>query len=78
MGSRKSKKQKRNWKTLVVKLFFTGLFVVSIFIFMLIILIKIGVFGNLPTYAELKQIKNNTATNIYSVDNKLLGRYYYQ
>jgi penicillin-binding protein 1A len=46
--------------------------------FTLVILVKIGVFGSLPTYADLKKIKNNTATNIYSVDNKLLGRYYYQ
>jgi penicillin-binding protein 1A len=41
-------------------------------------LVKVGVFGALPTYADLKKIKNNTATNIYSVDSKLLGRYYYQ
>ena len=78
MASKKSKKQKRNWKKLIVKLFFTGLFIVSIFIFILVILVKIGVFGSLPDYAQLKKIKNNTATNIYSVDNKLLGRYYYQ
>ncbi len=32
----------------------------------------------MPSYAVLKNIKNNTATNIYSVDNTLVGRYYYQ
>ncbi|MCD4833989.1 MAG: PBP1A family penicillin-binding protein [Bacteroidales bacterium] len=78
MCAKRSSKKKNNWKKLLVKSFFTAVFIISIFIFTLVVLVKIGVFGNLPTYAELKQIKNNTATNIYSVDNTLLGRYYYQ
>ncbi len=78
MCAKRSSKKKINWKKLLVKSFFTAVFIISIIIFTLVVLVKIGVFGNLPTYAELKQIKNNTATNIYSVDNKLLGRYYYQ
>ena len=78
MRSKKDKKQKLNWKKLLVKLFFTTIFLISILIFTLVLLVKIGVFGSLPAYSELKKIKNNTATNIYSVDNKLLGRYYYQ
>ncbi len=78
MSPKKKTKNKTNWKKLLVKSFFTAVFIISILIFILVVLVKIGVFGNLPTYAELKQIKNNTATNIYSVDNKLLGRYYYQ
>ena len=32
----------------------------------------------MPNESDLKQIRNNTATEIFSVDNKLLGRYYYQ
>ncbi|MCG8410165.1 MAG: transglycosylase domain-containing protein [Bacteroidales bacterium] len=40
--------------------------------------IRIGVFGDLPTCSDLRKIKNNIATNIYSVDDELLGRYYYQ
>jgi len=78
MSPKKKTKNKTNWKKLLVKSFFTAVFIISILIFTLVVLVKIGVFGNLPTYAELKQIKNNTATNIYSVDNTLLGRYYYQ
>ncbi len=78
MSPKKKKKNKTNWKKLIVKLFFSGAFVLAILLFIFVILVKVGVFGSLPTYADLKKIKNNTATNIYSVDNKLLGRYYYQ
>lgn len=78
MRSNKSKKQKWNWKKFLFKFFFTAVFVVSILGFTLVLLVKIGIFGALPAYSGLKKIKNNTATNIYSVDNELLGRYYYQ
>lgn len=78
MSSKHKSKGKTNWKKRIIKLIFSGAFVLAILLFTLVILVKIGVFGSLPTYAELKKIKNNTATNIYSVDNKLLGRYYYQ
>lgn len=37
-----------------------------------------GVFGELPTYAELKNIKNNVASEIYSADGKLIGKYFIQ
>jgi penicillin-binding protein 1A len=36
----------------------------------------IGAFGKLPTFAELKKIKNYNASEVYSTDNYLLGRYY--
>jgi len=51
---------------------FTGL------ILLLIFLVWVGAFGKLPNEAELKQIRNNTATEIITVDNRLLGRFYYQ
>ncbi|MGB3587064.1 MAG: transglycosylase domain-containing protein [Tunicatimonas sp.] len=35
-----------------------------------------GWFGELPNYAELKDIRNHTASEVYSFDGKLLGRYY--
>lgn len=45
---------------------------------LLFLLVRIGVFGKIPKEVDLKQVKNNTATEIISVDNKLLGRFYYQ
>ena len=35
-----------------------------------------GSFGELPTYGELKNIQNNTASELYSEDGILLGKYY--
>lgn len=35
-----------------------------------------GWFGPVPTYAELRNIQNNTASEVYSEDNVLLGKYY--
>ena len=72
----KKSKNRNGWKKLIIKLFFSGVLLVGIALFSFVILVKAGAFGPLPTYADLKKIKNNTATNIYSVDNKLLGRYY--
>lgn len=37
-----------------------------------------GIFGPLPDETELRQLKNNQASDIISVDNRLLGRYYYE
>ncbi|MBN1116623.1 MAG: transglycosylase domain-containing protein [Bacteroidales bacterium] len=69
-----SKKQKK----LILKILLYGLISGIALFFIFILFIRIGAFGKLPTEAELKQIKNNTATEIITVDNKLLGRFYYQ
>ena len=78
MGSKKVVSKREKWKIALIKLIISAIIIGFIALFSLIVLVKIGVFGELPTYIELKQIKNNIATNVYSVDNKLLGRYYYQ
>lgn len=78
MGSKKGISKRRKWKIAFIKLIISGIIIGFIALFSLVVLVKIVVFGELPTYIELKQIKNNVATNVYSVDNKLLGRYYYQ
>ena len=35
-----------------------------------------GAFGRLPNYGELKQIQHNVASEVYSDDGVLLGKYY--
>jgi len=51
--------------------------VVGIFLFgLLVILVYAGVFGALPTYPELREIQNHTASEVYAEDNVLLGKYY--
>ena len=52
-----------------------GLFGLSLLV-ILFALVYIGTFGQLPDSKILKQIKEPDATEIYSKDNKLLGRYY--
>lgn len=75
-------KRKKNSKQQIKKLSFQILKYGFIFggsiILLLVLLVRIGVFGRLPSEAEIKQVKNNTATEVISVDNMLLGRYYYQ
>lgn len=39
-------------------------------------LVYFGVFGSLPTYGALSNIRNNTASEVYSEDGVLLGKYY--
>lgn len=47
-------------------------------IFILAALTYFGAFGRLPNYAELKAIQNNTASEVYSEDGLILGKYYIQ
>lgn len=50
----------------------------AVFLFLLATLTYFGAFGKLPTYAELKSIRNNTASEVYSEDGLILGKYYIQ
>jgi penicillin-binding protein 1A len=45
-------------------------------IFLLVTLIGVGVFGDLPHVEELVNPKNNLATVVYSGDMKIIGKYY--
>jgi penicillin-binding protein 1A len=78
MVNKKSTSKNSILKRLLFRLMLSVALFLFIFVFSLIVLVKLGVFGELPGYIQLKQIKNKVATNIYSVDNKLIGRYYYQ
>lgn len=78
MSVKKKTARSRSWRRLLFKVSLTGILLCAILIFLLIVLVRIGAFSKMPSYADLKNIKNNTATNIYSVDNTLVGRYYYQ
>lgn len=53
---------------LLVLLFWVGLYLA----------IYIGLFGRVPSRAALKARQNHTASEVYSADNVLLGRYYIQ
>ena len=43
-----------------------------------VLFVYLGLFGSLPSVSELSKIKQNTASEVYSVDGRLMGRYYIQ
>ncbi len=49
-----------------------GMILLSAFVF----LVYRGTFGDIPTYADLRNIRNANASEIYSDDDRLLGKYY--
>ncbi len=49
-----------------------------LFLFLLYLIFITGTFGKIPSVSQLKQIENQTASEIYSADSILLGRFYYQ
>ncbi|ELR69064.1 Multimodular transpeptidase-transglycosylase [Fulvivirga imtechensis AK7] len=53
-----------------------GILATAFFIFFFSV--KAGFFGKLPATETLKKIENNTATEIYSADSVLLGRFFIQ
>lgn len=46
------------------------------FISLLFLLASFGIFGELPTFEELENPESNLATEVISIDNKTLGKYY--
>jgi penicillin-binding protein 1A len=47
-------------------------------IFLIVSLTALGVFGDLPTFEELENPNSSLASEVYSADNKTLGKYYIQ
>ena len=62
------------------KIFLIWLIVLSPFLglFLLVNLTSIGVFGDLPTFQQLENPKNNLATEIISEDGIVLGKYFFE
>lgn len=58
----------------IIILLFAGVSCVSI----LFVLVRFGAFGNIPDNNALRGIKNPIASEVYSADGVLLGRYYIQ
>jgi penicillin-binding protein 1A len=76
-----AKRKKLTFKSNSQKLtFFAGTVIIAIALFFafLFFLVLIGLFGKVPSVSELGKIQNYLASEIYSSDNVLLGRYYIQ
>lgn len=57
-----------------------GFSALGIFVFIIVFYqsVRLGAFGAMPTKAALENINNRVASEVYSVDGELLGRYYIQ
>ena len=64
---RKRRVLKYIWGSILLGGFLCGLFVYSVYV---------GLWGPLPDYQELKEIRNYEASELYSEDGELLGKYF--
>jgi penicillin-binding protein 1A len=69
---------KKSFLGKVAILLFTFFLLLSSAFLFLFFLVWSGIFGGLPDASELKQIKNPVASEVYSADSVLLGRFYIQ
>ncbi len=76
MAKRKKSKKSLKRKKLLTR-WISYLFLVGIgFVLLFYLLIRVGLFGSIPTEKELSLVRSYTASEVYSSDNVLLGRYY--
>ena len=75
-----SKEKNKKEKSKGIKRFliiFWSLILIGLFsFFVLIFSVAQGAFGKLPSFEELENPKSNLATEVYSADGKLLGKYF--
>lgn len=57
-----------------LKLLIAGFTALTVFL----ALVWIGLFGKIPSIKEIKSIKNQTASAVYSSDGVMIGKFYYQ
>lgn len=76
MGARKGSQGNAQKERKYLKVFWITLFSGFLFIFLLFISIAVGLFGKMPSFEELENPKSNLATEIYTSDGKLLGKYF--
>jgi len=74
---KKSLSNPTNYKNISRKLwryFFVGLAGMVVFL----ILVRVGLFGKMPDIEELENPKTSLASEVYSADKVLMGKYYYE
>jgi penicillin-binding protein 1A len=78
MAKRRRKAVNKTLRKKIRLYLFYGVSGLLAMIILLFSLVYIGVFGHIPTRHELKNVQNYLASEIYSADNVLLGKYYVQ
>lgn len=77
-GRKKSSGNKVSWKKRILRFAVLAVLAGVLGIAALIGAVHMGVFGKLPSEESLSNIQNFQATEVYSADKVLLGRYYIQ
>ncbi|HYW96895.1 MAG TPA: transglycosylase domain-containing protein [Bacteroidales bacterium] len=67
-----------SWKRALLKSVLFAITAVMSALILLVVLVYAGVFGKLPTTNDLESIRNPLASEVYSADSILMGRYYIQ
>ncbi|HKL37565.1 MAG TPA: transglycosylase domain-containing protein, partial [Bacteroidales bacterium] len=65
-------------KKFYLRLFWTLFALPFITLFVIFLLVSQETFGPMPTFEDLENPDNNLASQVYSEDGELLGKYYYQ
>ena len=73
---RKPTKKKQSFKKKITRIFLKMLIVGSIFFGLFFLAVYLGLTGHVPTSSQLHKIKNPQASEVFSAEGKLLGRYY--
>jgi len=76
VSSKKGKSKKNSKKYPVLNLILKGGIVLFLLGCLFFILVFLGVLGPVPSKTQLQQINNPLASEVYSIDGKILGRYY--
>jgi penicillin-binding protein 1A len=65
------------WRRVIA---YSSLMLLGVFsaVILLVLLVWTGMFGEIPSKKQLTSISNQVATEVYSADSVLLGRYYWQ
>jgi len=75
-GKKKSTKKKSSKKHSILSFIWKAALVLFLLGCLFFILVFLGVLGPVPSKNQLKQINNPLASEVYSEDGKILGRYY--
>jgi len=77
-AKKKKSKTQSNWKRRIIKFGLFALLGVLLLLFTLFGAVYIGLFGPLPSEGDLTEIKQVNASEIYSSDGEILGKYFIQ
>lgn len=75
-SKQKSPTKPKGTKSKWIKRFWIFYFSGFLFVVLLFIAISLGLLGFMPTFSDLENPKTNLATEVYSADGELLGKYY--